>query len=94
MRLVNCGRRLKMQGCTVFMKSAIFVQPIPDQNVAVHFKVVETVFSKRMYKLKLTVAAAHMKWRTQAVLPNDAPSLMIYLCIDTLKIYKFIPHTK
>lgn len=59
MRLVNCGRRLKMQGCTAFMKIAIFVQPIPNQNVAVHFKVVETVFSK--WKLKLTVAAAHMK---------------------------------
>lgn len=50
-----------MQGCTAFMKIVIFVQPIPNQNVAVHFKVVETVFSKRMYKLKLTVAAAHMK---------------------------------
>lgn len=50
-----------MQGCTAFMKIAIFVQPIPNQNVAVHFKVVKTVFSKRMYKLKLTVAAGHMK---------------------------------
>lgn len=50
-----------MQGCTAFVKIDIFVQPIPNQNVAVHFKVVETVFSKRMYKLKLTVAAGHMK---------------------------------
>lgn len=61
MRLVNYGRRLKMQRCTAFMKIAIFVQPIPNQNVAVHFKIVETVFSKRMYKLRLTVEAAHMK---------------------------------